>query len=100
MGLGEVASDWRQSYDLWGAHVSGNNSDRNFRGIGICMIGNFEQQAVPAQQYNSLVKLTKKLMLQYDIPVTKITGHGFTEGESTKCPGKLFPMQKFYRDIA
>ncbi len=100
LGLGEIASDWRQSYDIWGAHVSGNNYDRNFRGIGICLIGNFEKQYVPAKQYNALVQLTKTLMKQYNIPKKNITGHGMTKGESTKCPGKHFPMGKFYKDIA
>ncbi len=100
LGLGEIASDWRQSYDIWGAHVSGNNSDRNFRGIGICLIGNYEKQQVPAKQYNSLVQLTKILMKQYNISKENITGHGMTKGESTKCPGKYFPMKKFLKDIA
>ncbi|MDH3976225.1 MAG: peptidoglycan recognition protein family protein [Deltaproteobacteria bacterium] len=100
LGLGEVASDWRQSYDIWGAHVSANNIDRNFRGIGICLIGNFEEEAPPAEQYDSLVKLTRSLMSKYGISLKNITGHGMTKGESTKCPGRYFPMQAFYRDIA
>ncbi len=27
LGLGEVRSDWRQTYGIWGAHVSKNNLD-------------------------------------------------------------------------
>ena len=26
LGMGEVASDWRQEYNIWGTHISGNNS--------------------------------------------------------------------------
>ncbi len=99
MEMGEIASDWRQKNDIWGAHVSGNNSDRNFRGLGICLIGNFEKEQVPEIQYNSLVNLTKNLMLKYNISIENITGHGLTEGESTKCPGKNFPIEQFYKDI-
>jgi hypothetical protein len=55
LGMGEIASDWRQSYNLWGAHVSISNLDHNFRGIGICLIGNFENGEVPLAQYQALV---------------------------------------------
>ena len=100
LGLGEIVSDWRQEYDLWGAHVSGNNKDRNFRGIGICLIGNFEHEQIQEKQYFALVNLTRKLMSKYSIPIENVTGHGRTPGESTKCPGKLFPYEQFYKDIS
>lgn len=100
LGLGEVASDWRQGYDIWGAHVSGRNPDRNFRGLGICLIGNYEVDTVPARQYQALVALTRQLMKRYRIPPANVTGHGFVPGEATKCPGRQFPMQAFLRDIA
>lgn len=100
LGMGDVASDWRERYNLWGAHVSGNNSDRNYRGIGICLIGNFEQTSVPPLQYDSLVTLTKKLMSDNHIPASHVSGHGLIHGESTKCPGKHFPIDQFLRDIA
>ncbi|MCU7845652.1 MAG: peptidoglycan recognition protein family protein [Candidatus Thiodiazotropha sp. (ex Monitilora ramsayi)] len=97
---GEVASDWRQELGIWGAHVSGRNTARNMWGIGICLIGNYEMYPVPELQYNSLVSLTKSLMSEYNISVHNVTGHGHIEGEQTKCPGKLFPMEQFKRDIA
>ncbi|MCP4399102.1 MAG: N-acetylmuramoyl-L-alanine amidase [bacterium] len=97
--MGEIASDWRQHYNIWGAHVSVSNMDHNFRGIGICLIGNYEIKKVPAKQYLSLVTLTKKLMKKYDIKSTEISGHGMIPGESTKCPGKYFPIEKFKIDI-
>ena len=100
LGIGKIASDWRQTYDIWGSHVSFKNKDHNFRGLGICLIGNFEKQTVPDLQYQSLVRLTKTLMSKYDIPTTNVSGHGHTKGESTKCPGKYFPMQRFKKDIA
>ncbi|OUS25303.1 hypothetical protein A9Q99_22190 [Gammaproteobacteria bacterium 45_16_T64] len=100
LGLGEVDSDWRETFSIWGAHVSRNNSDRNFRGLGICLIGNYEKHAVPDKQYAALVDLTRTLMQKYGIPVNHVTGHGLTAGESTKCPGKNFPMAQFLADIA
>jgi N-acetylmuramoyl-L-alanine amidase len=95
LGLGEIASDFRKAANLWGMHVSANNFDRNFRGIGICLIGNFEEQSVPEAQFTALLKLTQQLMTQFSIPLENITGHGLTPGEHTKCPGKHFPMARF-----
>jgi N-acetyl-anhydromuramyl-L-alanine amidase AmpD len=100
LAAGEIVSDWRQSYNIWGAHVSTNNHDYNFRGIGICLVGNFENNKVPAIQYHSLLRLTKSLMSKYNISHHNVTGHGMIKGESTKCPGKHFPMKAFKADIA
>ncbi|CAA6821313.1 MAG: Unknown protein [uncultured Sulfurovum sp.] len=100
LGVGVVKSDFRQGWNLWGMHVSKNNIDRNFRWLGICLIGNFETKHISNKQYNALVKLTKALMQKYNIPVENISGHGDTKGEATKCPGKYFPMEKFLEDIS
>lgn len=95
MPMGNVQSDWRLDNNLWGAHVSGRNADRNFRGLGICLIGNFEVHPVPEEQFLSLVRLSQSLMSRFHIPVERVTGHGQTPGEMTKCPGKYFPMERF-----
>ncbi len=99
LAMGEIASDWRKKYAIWGAHVSSNNSRRNFYGIGICLIGNFEINHVPEEQYQSLVLLTKYLMQKYDVPLENVSAHGLTKGESTKCPGRHFPMDRFLQEI-
>lgn len=100
MGMGEIASDWRQHYDLWGSHVSARNWTRNWRGIGICLIGNFELYPVPQLQYDALVALSKDLQNKYGISVKNINGHGHISGESTLCPGRFFPMRQLLQDIA
>jgi N-acetyl-anhydromuramyl-L-alanine amidase AmpD len=97
---GEIASDWRQRFNIWGAHVSGRNRERNLLGIGICLVGNFEEGPVPEGQFIALVSLTKALMEEYKIPIENIAGHGHIEGEQTKCPGKHFPMERFMNKIA
>lgn len=100
LGMGEIAGDWRQDFDIWGTHISGNNIARNFFGIGICVVGNFEESEVPAKQFDALVILTKSLMYRYDIPLENVSGHGMIEGESSKCPGRKFPIDKFKQAIA
>ena len=100
LSLGKIASDWRQVFNIWGAHVSANNPDRNYRGLGICLIGDYETNSVPDEQYQALVSLTQQLMATHNIPITNVSGHGHVVCESTKCPGKNFPMESFLRDIA
>lgn len=100
LGMGKVASDWRQHYDIWGTHVSNRNLDYNMRGIGICLIGNFEKEKLPPAQYQSLRNLTKTLISRYDILPRNVKGHGMITGEHTKCPGKYFPMERLLKDIA
>ena len=99
LGIGVVKSDWRRDWNIWGMHVSRHNIDRNFRGLGICLIGNFENHGISDKQYRAVVKLTKELMQKYNISVENISGHGYTRGEQTKCPGKHFPMERFLRDV-
>lgn len=97
--IGKIASSFRLNYSIWGSHLSANNVDRNFRGIGICLIGNYEINKVPKLQYDALVKLTRKLMTKYNIAIANISFHGKIKGESTRCPGKNFPYKQFIQDI-
>ena len=97
--MGEVVSDWRKENNLWGAHVSGRNRDRNYRGLGVCLIGNFEENPVPEAQYQSLLNLTSKLMKQHSITLNNLSGHGLTQGETTLCPGKNFPLVRLKEDL-
>ena len=98
--MGEIASDWRQELDIWGAHVSGRNSVRNFFGIGICLVGNFEETQVPDAQFEALVSLTRSLMGNYGIAAQNVSVHGRIRGESTRCPGKHFPFDAYKQAIA
>lgn len=99
LGLGEIASDWRQELDIWGTHVSANNMARNFLGLGICLVGNLEETEMPAPQFDALVSLTRSLMSRYDIAPVNVGFHGKIPGESTVCPGKKFPRQQFQTAI-
>jgi N-acetylmuramoyl-L-alanine amidase len=99
MGLGEVAQTGRWRRRLWGAHMSGRNPDRNMRGIGICLIGDFETDTVPEDQLQAALALTRQLMERFGIPPENVTFHGGTPGEMTLCPGRKFPRQRFLRGV-
>jgi len=96
---GQIDSDIRKKYNLWGVHVSGQNFDKNIRGLGICIVGNLDKKKMSLKQYESLLRLTKELMDAYSIKIEDVVFHGKIFGESTKCPGKFFPYNKFEKDI-
>ncbi len=97
---GEIASDNREKYNLWGVHVSESNWNINFTGLGICLIGNLDKKQITPKQYKSLLKKTSDLMEQYNIEIDNVLFHGKIKGESTKCPGKYFPYSKFKKDLS
>ena len=39
-------------------------------------------------------------MAEYGIPPDEVNGHGLIDGESTKCPGRNFPMAALREAIA
>jgi hypothetical protein len=84
-----------QGRDLaWqGAHAGGDNNVQN---IGVCLIGNFDQEHPATAQLESLRKLLDNLRRTYRIPRTEV--HKHLDFRSTDCPGKyLTPWVDEYR---
>lgn len=98
LDMGEIVETERWKNDLWGAHVRG--AARNARGIGVCLIGNYDTGEVPGAQYAALVSLVRDLAEAHRIRRDNITLHGETPGEQTVCPGRNFPRARFFQDIA
>jgi N-acetylmuramoyl-L-alanine amidase len=48
------------------------NWDRNFRGLGICIIGNLDKKEMTSKQYESLIELTLSLMEAYNIDIDNV----------------------------
>ena len=92
-----MVSTARWRFRVWGAHLSAGNIDRNFRGIGICLVGNFETAEVPEVQFQAAVSLSRDLMRRFGISHDRLTLHGHTAGETTLCPGRKFPRERFLR---
>lgn len=93
-GQVEVTFRWRQQ--ITGAHCKTPDNWANENGIGICLVGHFNNYTPTEQQMQSLVKLTNFLCKRYNIPKSEISGHGNTRGARvTDCPGKMFPMSRF-----
>ena len=95
-GDGQVEVTFRWRGQLTGAHCRTPNNWGNEKGIGICLVGNFDYTSPTAGQMRSLTKLVKFLQNRYRIPKWRIYGHGTTPGARvTDCPGRLFPMAGF-----
>ena len=94
-GAIEVSPRWINQEN--GAHC--HASDMNSKGIGICLVGNFSKEQVSNKQMTSLVYLVNVLRQYYNIPMSRIMGHGQVPGAKTECPGKYFPWQEFRREL-
>lgn len=81
-GLVEVGPRWRAQEA--GAHAG--SLHHNERGIGICMVGDFDVSRPTAAQMQSLARLTGHLMRTYRIPASRVIGH--SSFRHTNCPGR------------
>ncbi len=74
-----------QGRDLtWqGAHAAGANNVQN---IGVCLIGNFDEEAPTKAALDTLRKLLDEERAQWKIPRSQVFTH--QELKSTECPGR------------
>lgn len=96
MDDGEVEPTFRWRGQLQGAHAG--SVDHNERGIGICLIGNFQEAPPSARQLESLERLTTYLAKRHAIDSESIVGHGSVR--ATECPGRNFPLQQVRKRLA
>ncbi len=90
---GEVAPTFRWHEQIEGAHA-GHPLFNEF-GIGICLIGNFEDELPTPAQLRALERLLGFLQNEFTISRDRVAGHG--QIKSTECPGEHFPLKKFSR---
>ncbi len=90
-GTVEVGPRWRKQKH--GAHCKTPDNYYNEHGIGICLVGNFENHTPSGRQIKMVRKLVLFLMKRYNIPSSRVYGHG--ELGATKCPGEYFSIDRF-----
>jgi len=83
----EVAPRWIKQQE--GAHCKAGGM--NTKGIGIALVGNFNETLPTTKQMESLAYLLRTLMQHYSIAPAQVMGHRDVEGANTDCPGKRFP---------
>jgi hypothetical protein len=83
-----------QGRDLaWrGAHAHG---DANIQNIGVCLIGNFDEERPTKAALDALRRMLDSLRKTYNIPRTAVVGH--MDLWNTECPGRyLEPWVREY----
>jgi hypothetical protein len=95
MADGEIQPTFRWLEQLPGAH-SGTR-EHNENGIGICLIGNFDQSAPTARQLAAVRGLVKSLAERHSIPRERLLRH--LDLQATLCPGRLFPWDQVRSDV-
>lgn len=87
---GEIEPTFRWKQQMQGAHAGSSDPIYNQQGIGIVLVGNFENQPPTAKQLIALKDLVRTLKTNYRVSAQNIIGH--KDVRATECPGKLFPM--------
>ncbi len=98
-GNGEIEVGDRWKKQIHGAHTA--NMDLNRISIGICLVGNFEEDNEPTDnQFKSLISLVTYFSKKYNIPNSHIVKHSQVIQKSTACPGKNFPYRQFIKELS
>ena len=97
---GQIETGHRWIHQMDGAHC--NADDMNKIGIGICLVGNFDEDQVSASQMDSLVWLVRQLRTKYRIPTSHVLRHRDVPGKKgrTDCPGTQFPWTTFRKYLS
>ena len=95
-GLVEVGPRWKEQRH--GAHCRSPEDYYNEHGIGICLVGNFDEGPPSAAQRKSLTKLVRFLCRKYGIPAGRVYTHGGVT-HLTACPGKHFDLKALRRAV-
>lgn len=90
-GAIEIGPRWLEQLD--GGHV--RNAVFNARGIGICLVGNFETRRPSAKQLDAFTALVDWLRDSAPLGAKpKFTVHRWVDRNHTVCPGKHFPFTR------
>jgi len=85
-GVIEAGPRWTGQMD--GAHAGVEKYNKE--GIGICLVGNFNQDRPTPAQSRALIQLTAYLMRTFHIPPQRVLGH--RDIRKTDCPGKYLSV--------
>lgn len=89
----EIGTRWIKQID--GAHAG--SKEYNKYGIGICLVGNFQEERPTYSQITSLIALINYLQDRYRIPSENIILHRHIK--NTECPGEKFPFFEVLSNI-
>ncbi|MBN2505609.1 MAG: N-acetylmuramoyl-L-alanine amidase [Verrucomicrobia bacterium] len=92
---GDIEVTRRWTRQLNGGHLA---SDKlNAVSLGICLVGNFDQTPPTPRQMDSLVALVEALRRRCNLRVSAVKTHQQIHPGHTRCPGRLFDMNKLVK---
>lgn len=97
MSLGIVEPTFRWRNQREGAHAGGGEQGRPYNqlGIGICLIGKFNEEAPDPVQEARLAELCALLIRHVPtLSAARIIGHRDVPGKGTDCPGQLLDVER------
>ncbi|MEZ6084364.1 MAG: N-acetylmuramoyl-L-alanine amidase [Phycisphaerae bacterium] len=92
----EVGSRWTKQKT--GAHCKTGDNYYNEHGIGICLVGNFQNSSPTSAQLASVDKLVLFLSQQCGLSADNVKSHGGVT-HKTDCPGRRFPLAAVKRNL-
>lgn len=96
-GDGEIEIGPRWERQIQGAHAKVPGNRFNEKGVGICLVGDFDEDGgrPTAAQMDSLVRLIRWLKARYSVADANL--HGHCDCCATRCPGRYFPWDEVRR---
>jgi len=85
---GSIEPTFRWKQQLQGAHAG--VAEYNQQGIGIVLVGNFQNAPPTGAQLTSLKRLVRGLSREFEIGSDHVIGHA--DVKATECPGTNFPL--------
>ncbi len=79
----------------YGAHCRGAGMNR--RSLGVCFVGNFDDQPPAPAIWDAGLKLVGSLVDMFNISPKDVHGHCAFSGKS--CPGKRFDVERFREQL-
>ena len=93
MADGAIEPTFRWQEQSAGAHAGVN--EYNELGVGICLVGNFEEAPPTPAQLAAVKRLVAALKGRCHIGAAAVLRHG--DLKATACPGKFFPHDEVAR---
>ena len=93
MGDGEIGVSRRWTQQLDGGHLA--SEAQNKVAIGICLVGNFDENGPSRKQTETLRELIQALMTRCRLTPQAVKTHQQTNIVRTRCPGAKFPTKSF-----
>ena len=97
MADGEITIGKRWSKQLDGGHLA--SAALNAKGIGVCLVGNFDEAPPTEKQMSSLQALVRYLLARSRLASGAVRTHQQINPVHTRCPGVRFPSEAFIAEL-